>query len=64
MGEAKKSIGTLIKWTEINQLQINPSKNGFYDIKLKMMINNKDAIEKSKSLKFLDVHISYYMNWD
>ena len=57
-----------MKWTEKNQLQLNPSKSGFLSYKDKndeldaLIVNNKDNIEKS--MKLLGFHILYDMNWD
>ena len=34
LGEVKNNIGTLMKWTELNQLQFNPSKSCFLSYKV------------------------------
>ena len=71
LGEAKNSIGTLIKLTEKNQLQLNPSKSGYLSYKVyhedidPLIVNNKDVIEKSKSMKLSmkwDLHIKHVAN--
>ena len=64
LGEAKNSIGTIMKWTEMNQFQLNPPKCGFLSYKVNnyeidaLIANNKDVIENSKTMKFSGVHIS------
>ena len=59
-----------MRWTELNQLQLNPSKSCFLTYKVsdednvRLAINDKDMIEKSESMKFLGINISYDMKWE
>ena len=70
LSKAEEDIGKLMQWTAMNQLQLNPSKSCFLTYKVsdednvRLSINDKDIIEKSESMKFLGVNISYDMKWE